>query len=127
MIQGLLIILDVLASRASIRDNSFSVKNTTALLIKITAAQNKVALSYYTVRGLYFLAVIFVSSGISTLVFDYFWYHVSKCSPIIFYDLKIKQRMTFRKFKNNLYLRHCTFVWSVTNAEGNLVRIVYKI
>ena len=32
------------------------------LLIKTTAAQNAVALSYYTLRGLYFLAVVFVRS-----------------------------------------------------------------
>ena len=32
------------------------------LLTKTTAAQNEDALSYYTVRGLYFLAVIFVRS-----------------------------------------------------------------
>ena len=31
----------------------------TSLLTKTTAAQNEVALSYYTVRGLYFLAVVF--------------------------------------------------------------------
>ena len=29
---------------------------------KITAAQNDVALSYYRVRGLYFLAVVFVAT-----------------------------------------------------------------
>ena len=32
------------------------------LLTKITAAQNGVALSYHNVRGLYFLAVIFVGT-----------------------------------------------------------------
>ena len=32
----------------------------TILLSKITAVQNEVALSYYRVRGLYFLVVIFV-------------------------------------------------------------------
>ena len=32
------------------------------LLTKTTAAQNKVALTYYRVRGLYFLAVVFVRS-----------------------------------------------------------------
>ena len=31
-------------------------------LTKITVAQNKVALSYHRVRGLYFLAVIFAST-----------------------------------------------------------------
>ena len=30
------------------------------LLTKTTAAQNEDALSYYTVRGLYFLVVVFV-------------------------------------------------------------------
>ena len=33
---------------------------TIILLIKTTAAQNEVALSYHRVRGLYFLAVVFV-------------------------------------------------------------------
>ena len=31
------------------------------LLIKLTAAQNEVALSYHRVRGLYFLAVVFAA------------------------------------------------------------------
>ena len=31
-------------------------------LIKTTAAQNEVALSYHRVRGLYFLAVVFVAT-----------------------------------------------------------------
>ena len=34
----------------------------TILLTKTTAAQNEVALSYHRVRGLYFLAVIFVAT-----------------------------------------------------------------
>ena len=34
----------------------------TILLTKTTAAQNEVALSYHKVRGLYFLAVVFVRS-----------------------------------------------------------------
>ena len=34
----------------------------TILLTKITAAHNKVALSYHRVRGLYFLAVIFLGT-----------------------------------------------------------------
>ena len=32
------------------------------LLTKATAAQNEVALSYHRVRGLYFLAVVFVAT-----------------------------------------------------------------
>ena len=32
------------------------------LLTKTTAAQNEVALRYYRVRGLYFLAVVFVTT-----------------------------------------------------------------
>ena len=32
------------------------------LLTKTTAAQNEVALSYHSVRGLYFLAVVFVAT-----------------------------------------------------------------
>ena len=39
-----------------------SLKNTTILLTKITAAQNEVTLIYLRVRGLYFLAVIFAAS-----------------------------------------------------------------
>ena len=34
----------------------------TILLIKTTAAQNEVALSYHRVRGLHFLAVVFVAT-----------------------------------------------------------------
>ena len=34
----------------------------TILLTKTTAVQNKVALSYYRVRGLYFLAVVFAAT-----------------------------------------------------------------
>ena len=37
-------------------------------LTKTTAAQNEVALSYRSVRGLYFLAVVFVRS--ITIVYD---------------------------------------------------------
>ena len=44
---------------SSIRFDSYFVIN--ILLIRITAAQNKVALSYHRVRGLYFLAVIFTA------------------------------------------------------------------
>ena len=35
---------------------------TITLLIKTTATQNEVALSYHIVRGLYFLAVVFVAT-----------------------------------------------------------------
>ena len=44
----------------------------TILLTKTTAAQNEVALSYHTVRGLYFLAVVFVRSiyEVSNMKFD---------------------------------------------------------
>ena len=37
----------------------------TILLTKTTAAQNEAALSYHRLRGLYFLAVVFVRSIIS--------------------------------------------------------------
>ena len=44
--------------------------NATILLTKTTAAQNEDALSYYRVRGLYFLAVVFVRSiGIFKLLY----------------------------------------------------------
>ena len=33
-----------------------------SVLTKTTAAQNEVALSYYIVRGLYFLAVVFTAT-----------------------------------------------------------------
>ena len=47
------------------------------LLTKTTAAQNEVALSYHRVRGLYFLAVVFVSSIVSPLIeAAYYIYHV---------------------------------------------------
>ena len=35
---------------------------------KTTAAQNEVALSYYSVRGLYFLEVVFVATTVYTVV-----------------------------------------------------------
>ena len=41
-------------------DKSYS--NITIHLTKTTAAQNAVALSYHTVRGLYFLAVVFAAT-----------------------------------------------------------------
>ena len=44
--------------------------SSTIRLTKTIAVQNEVALSYYTVRGLYFLAVVFVSS-IEILVYSY--------------------------------------------------------
>ena len=37
----------------------YSIQSTRILLIKTTAAQNEVALSYHSVRGLCFLAVVF--------------------------------------------------------------------
>ena len=40
----------------------FIFKQTYILLTKTTAAQNEDALNYYRVRGLYFLAVVFVRS-----------------------------------------------------------------
>ena len=44
----------------------------TILLTKTIAAQNEVALSYHKVRGLYFLAVVFVRSiyEVSNMKFD---------------------------------------------------------
>ena len=44
----------------------------TILLTKTIAAQNKVALSYHKVRGLYLLAVVFVRSiyEVSNMKFD---------------------------------------------------------
>ena len=42
-------------------DSIYLIKNTNNILLtKTTAAQNEVALSYLTVRGLYILAVVFV-------------------------------------------------------------------
>ena len=38
------------------------------LLIKLTAAQNEVALSYHRVRGLYFLSVIFAGTVLTILI-----------------------------------------------------------
>ena len=38
----------------------------TILLTKTTAAQNEVELSYYKVRGLYYLAVVFAATIINT-------------------------------------------------------------
>ena len=40
------------------------------LLTKTTAAQSNDALSYYTVRGLYFLAVVFVRSICKTVFIE---------------------------------------------------------
>ena len=49
-------------------------ENTNILPTKTTAAQNKVALSYYRVRGVYFLAVIFAS----IIVHDIVWGNPNK-------------------------------------------------
>ena len=38
------------------------------LLTKTTAAQNEVALSYHKLRGLYFLAVVFVATIIHIII-----------------------------------------------------------
>ena len=38
------------------------IKLSIILLIKTTAAQNEVALSYHSMRGLYFLAVVFAAT-----------------------------------------------------------------
>ena len=43
-----------------LRNKNKEARNFIILLTKTTAAQNDDALSYYTVRGLYFLAVVFV-------------------------------------------------------------------
>ena len=43
----------------------------TILLKKVTTVKNEVALSYYRVRGLHFLAVIFVSTIILTFLGRY--------------------------------------------------------
>ena len=40
------------------------------LLTKTTAAKNEVALSYDRVRGLCFLAVVFVAAIVSSLIYD---------------------------------------------------------
>ena len=47
------------------------------LLTKTTAAQNEVTLSYYTVRGLYFLAVVFEASIYSSSLFLIYVLHSS--------------------------------------------------
>ena len=39
------------------------------LLTKITAAQNEVALSYHSVRGLYFLAAVFAATTVLAVMF----------------------------------------------------------
>ena len=41
---------------------------TTILLTKTISAQNEVALSYHRVRGLYFMAVVFVATIVYTIV-----------------------------------------------------------
>ena len=50
------------------------------LLAKTTAAQNKVALTYYRVCGLYFLAVVFVRSIVNTV----------KTSSVLSYFLQLQ-------------------------------------
>ena len=45
-----------------LHDNMFKLNLKTILLTKTTAAQSEDALSYYRVRGLYSLAVVFVRS-----------------------------------------------------------------
>ena len=50
----------------SVKDHAYSalkcLRFATILLIKITATQEEVALSYHRVRGLYFLAVVFAAT-----------------------------------------------------------------
>ena len=45
-----------------IRKDTYSCSTLSILLTKTTAAQNEDALSYHSVRGLYFLAVVFVAT-----------------------------------------------------------------
>ena len=47
--------------------NTFYCRKSYILLTKTTAAQNEVALSYHRVRGLYFLAVVFVATIVLVL------------------------------------------------------------
>ena len=58
-----------------------SKKSVTMLLTKTTAAQNEDALSYYKVRGLYFLAVVFVRTII-----------------LVVPSARVTQIMAFRRF-----------------------------
>ena len=46
------------------------------LVTKTTAAQNEVALSYHKVRGLYFLAIVFVSSIVNLSLVSLFFYYI---------------------------------------------------
>ena len=46
----------------------FKLRNHIILLIKTTAAQNKIALSYHRVRGLYSLAAVFATTIYSLLL-----------------------------------------------------------
>ena len=48
----------------------------TILLTKTTAAQNEAALSYHRLRGLYFLAVVFVRSRTCIYIIHYTIYSI---------------------------------------------------
>ena len=55
----------------------------TILLTKTTGARNGVALSYYKVRGLYFLAVVFVANIFSSKG-ELYWYNTDRAHGLFF-------------------------------------------
>ena len=70
------------------------------LLTKTTAAQNEVGLSYHSVRGLYFLAVVFVTllvpdDVVTSKILDF--YHINPVSSLEFAKRITKNYILFVK------------------------------
>ena len=59
--------------------------NISILLTKITTAQNLVAFSYYIVRGLYFLAVVFVANIYIDLLLGWLSLRLFTLTHIVFF------------------------------------------
>ena len=81
---------------------SASIQNHTILLTKTTAAQNGVAHSYHRVRGLYFLAVVFVRSIVHVIITNLEVAHELRVVPICKYT-----EPYYTSHKNN-----CRTKWS---------------
>ena len=81
----------------------------TILLTKTTAAQNEVAHSKHTMRGLYFQAVVFVRS-IANLNY----------SAVLLYGIQLQKLTSFFAFTLNLILAYETFprLFDMTYLRG---------
>ena len=86
------------------------------LLTKTTAAQNEVALSYHKVRGLCFLAVVFVATIVLTEI-------IAKCQWKV-----LKTRTNYKRTKNTFIIKRVfstCFSISITTSECHIN--LYKV